>query len=305
MKVWMRGIVLEESAAQVSVLDHGLLYGDGVFEGIRILGGKIGDLERHLARLATSARAIYLELPLGLAALERVVLETAAAYGKAEAYVRLLVTRGVGRLGIDVASCALPEVLCLVDGIDLFGGPARSGLRLVTASLRRPDPDVLDPRVKSLNYLNNVINRYEAKERGGDEALVLNRRGHVAEASVANVFVRHQDRLFTPPVTDGALDGITRGRVLKLAPELGLRAEERTLSRVDLLAADEVFLTGSGAGFVPVLSLDGQLIPVSEDAAVWALEAQNRRYVEAFGTPITGADGAAIALDAASSHAEP
>lgn len=286
MKIWIAGKVVDEGHARISVLDHGLLYGDGVFEGIRIVGGKIGDLDQHLERLETSARAIYLELPFDRSELERVVLDTAAAHGQRDAYVRLVVTRGVGKLGIDTASCQRPDVLCMVDSIDLYGRLAGAGLALVTASLRRPDPDVLDPRVKSLNYLNSVVNRHEAKLRGGDEALVLNRRGHVAEASSANVFVRRGDRLSTPPVTDGALEGITRARVLRLAPELGLSVGERTLSRLDVLAADEVFLTGSGAGIVPVKSLDGQPILPRGVAVVSSLERANRSYIAAFGTPI-------------------
>ena len=285
MKIWLDGRVVGPEQANISVLDHGLLYGDGVFEGLRLIGGKLVDLDRHFDRLELSARAIYLTLPLDRRALLELVRHTVAEHAQMDAYVRLIVTRGVGRLGIDTASCARPQVLCMVDTIDLYGPGAEGGVRLVTASRRRPDPDVLDPRVKSLNYLNNVLNKHEAKRRGGDEALVLNRRGQVAEASAANVFVRQGQRLFTPPGSDGALEGITRRRLFELAPELGLEVRERTLTALDLLAADEVFLTGSGAGIVPVTALDGVPIVLSGQSVVPGLVAATRHYADRFGTP--------------------
>ena len=285
MKIWQNGRVVGPEHAAISVLDHGLLYGDGVFEGMRVIGGRLVDLERHLARLELSARAIYLALPLDRKALAELVCTTVAEHGQADAYVRLIVTRGVGRLGIDTTTCLEPQVLCMADTIDLYGPGARDGVRLVTASRRRPDPDVLDPRVKSLNYLNNVLNKHEAKRRGGDEALVLNRRGQVAEASAANVFTRRGNTLFTPPAIDGALEGITRRRVFELAPEVGLEVAERTLTSLDLLDADEVFLTGSGAGIVPVAALDGVPIAIQGESVVPALLLATRRYAERIGTP--------------------
>lgn len=285
MKIWMDGRIVGPEHATISVLDHGLLYGDGVFEGIRVIGGRLVDLDRHFARLELSARAIYLALPLGRDEFAALVRATVVEHGQPDAYVRLVVTRGAGRLGIDTASCLAPKVLCLVDSIDLYGPGARHGLRLVTASRRRPDPDVLDPRVKSLNYLNNVLNKHEAKCRGADEALVLNRRGQVAEASAANVFVRQGRRLFTPPGSDGALEGITRRRLFEIAPELGLDVTERTLTSLDLLAGDEVFLTGSGAGIVPVAALDGVPIVAQDESVVPALRLETRRYAERCGTP--------------------
>lgn len=284
MKIWMQGRVVGPEQATISVLDHGLLYGDGVFEGMRVIGGRLVDLEHHFRRLELSARAVYLTLPVGWNELTELVCTTVAEHGQPEAYVRLIVTRGVGRLGIDTASCHSPTIVCLVDSIDLYGSAARQGLSLVTASRRRPDPDALDPRVKSLNYLNNVLNKHEAKRRGGDEALVLNRRGQVAEASAANVFVRQGRRLFTPPGSDGALEGITRRRLFALAPELGLDVSERTLTSVDLLASDEVFLTGSGAGIVPVIALDGVPIVAQDESVVPQLRSATRDYAERCGT---------------------
>ena len=279
MKVWMDGRVVNRADAAIPVNDHGLLYGDGVFEGIRAQGGRVVDLSLHLERLRRSARAIYLPIEDLVSQLPQVVFDTLLAHGEPDAYVRLLITRGSGRLGLDTCSCSGPRVLCLVDRIQLF--PAErvaAGLRLATATWRRPDPDSLEPRVKSLNYLNNV----------------LNRRGTVAEASAANVFIRVGDALFTPPPTDGALEGLTRRRVLLLATELGLRAAERTLARYDLLAADEVFLTGTGAGVVPVRSLDGVRIGSEpRHSVVPDLQRNMDRYAREHGVPVPGLEAAA------------
>jgi branched-chain amino acid aminotransferase len=196
-----------------------------------------------------------------LAAARSAVLATARAFGEPEAYVRLVCTRGPGALGVDPGSCHAPNLFCIVDHIRLFDERQRTeGLDLVTVSVRRPAADVLDPRVKSLNYLNNVLAKREARLRGADEALVLNARGDIAEASVANLFCVRDAALLTPPATDGALEGITRRTVLELARELAIPAAERTLGRFDLFACEEAFLTGSGAGLVPVRSLDGTRI---------------------------------------------
>jgi len=261
MKVWIDGKIVEGNEARVPVTDHGLLYGDGVFEGIRVYGGRVFRLDLHLARLATSARVLGLELPGGVEAMREIVRVTARAFGSDESYVRLIVTRGEGALGLDPSSCPQPRVLCLVDSMGLF--PAEKlerGLELATASVRRPPADVLDPGVKSLNYLNNVLAKLDAKRAGADDALILNLAGAVAEASAANVFAARDGELATPPPSDGALSGITRRSVLELAAGLGIPARERTLGRIDLLGADEVFLTGTGARIMPVRSLDGRPI---------------------------------------------
>jgi len=258
MKVWIDGQVVDGSEARIPVTDHGLLYGDGVFEGIRLAGGRVFRLDSHLERLRHSARAIGLDLPGGVAAIRTIVLETARAWGRPDGYVRLLVTRGDGAMGVDPTRCSSPRVVCIACEIELY--PATmlaSGISMVTVSVRRPAPDVLDPRVKSLNYLNSVLAKREARLRGADEALILNSAGMVAEAAVANVFVFRRGKLLTPPATDGALEGVTRGSVLELAAELGIPADERSLSRMDLLSADEVFLSGTGARIVGVRSLDG------------------------------------------------
>ena len=260
-RVWLGGQVMEASAARIPVTDHGLLYGDGVFEGIRIYEGGLFRLDRHLARLEVGLKALALEPAGGIPALREVVLTTARAYGEREAYARLVVTRGEGALGVDPSSCGAPRVFCLVDRVTIYPEEKlREGIALVSSSWRRPGPDVLDPRVKSLNYLNNALAKLEARRAGADEALLLNGAGAVAEASVANVLAVLDGALVTPPASDGALEGITRATLLELAGDLGIAAGPRTLGRFDLLAASEVFLSGSGAGLVPVASLDGRPI---------------------------------------------
>jgi branched-chain amino acid aminotransferase len=261
MKVWIEGRVVEGSEARVPVLDHGLLYGDGVFEGIRIYGRRVFRFEDHLQRFATSAKALALELPGGIGAVREIVLDTARAFDADEAYVRLIATRGEGPLGIDPTQCSEPRLICIVDRIDVHPEHKRSsGIDLLTSSWRRPPADVLDPRVKSLNYLNNVMAKLEARQHGGDEALLLNAAGSVAETSVANIFAVRAGDLLTPPATDGALEGITRATVFELAASLGIAARTQSLGRFDLFGADEVFVTGSGTGMVPVRSLDGRII---------------------------------------------
>ena len=258
MRISIDGRLVEGREAAIPVLDHGLLYGDGVFEGIRIYGRRVFRLDDHLRRLAVSAAAIGLDVPGGPAAVRKIVLETAAEADFEEAYVRVIVTRGEGPLGVDPTSCTRPRIICIVADLEMFS--AEGGVSLVTVSVRRPASDVLDPRVKSLNYLNNVLAKAEARARGADDALVLNAAGAVAEASGANVFVVQGGAIATPLPSDGALEGIVRGTVLELASGLGIAARERTLGRVDLLGADEVFLTGTGARIVPVRSLDGRPI---------------------------------------------
>jgi branched-chain amino acid aminotransferase len=261
MKVWMEGRILDGADAKISVFDHGLLYGDGIFEGMRAYNGRLFRLDDHMERLQVSARALALELPGGIAHVRGVVLQTVAAAGAAEAYIRLLITRGDGPLGLDPTTCPEPRLICIVDTVELFPADrAARGVDLVTSSLRRPPADVLDPRVKSLNYLNNVLAKGEAKRRGADDALLLNQQGAVAEATGANVFAVCRGVVTTPPATDGALEGITRRTILELCDELGVPSRERTMGRNDLFGAEEVFLTGWGARIVAVRSLDGQAI---------------------------------------------
>jgi branched-chain amino acid aminotransferase len=270
------------------VLDHGLLYGDGIFEGIRVFGGRIFRLEAHLARFNASAKALALELPGGVEGVRAILLETVRAHGTDDAYVRLILTRGDGQLGIDPSSCPEPRLICIVAQIAIFT-PEKlaAGLDLLTSSYRRPAADALDPRVKSLNYLNNALAKLEARQRGGDDALLLNDRGMIAEASVANIFIVRNDVVQTPPATDGALEGITRGCVLELAAGLGFVTREATLGRFDLFAAEEAFLTGSGAGLVPVRSLDGRSIGAGTPGPVYEkIRAAFADAVIDLGTPV-------------------
>jgi branched-chain amino acid aminotransferase len=219
-------------------------------------------------------------LPGGLERIREIVLETVRAYAEPEAYVRLVVTRGEGALGVDPTTCHDPRVFCIVSDVHIYPEEKLAeGITLITASVRRPPPDVLDPRVKSLNYLNNVLAKGEARRQGADEALLLNGSGLVAEAAVANVFAVIRGELLTPPMSDGALEGITRRTLLELAGTLGIPATERSLTRFDLFAADEVFLSGSGAGVVPVRSLDGREIGNGRPGEVW--RKLRRAYLDA------------------------
>jgi branched-chain amino acid aminotransferase len=288
MKVWIDGAVVEGSKARVPVTDHGFLYGDGVFEGIRVYGRRIFRFDDHLSRLAISARCLGLTIPGGVEAVRRIVIDTARAHAGEDAYLRLIVSRGEGPLGLDPTTCTNPRIVCIADQVTLYPEEKiRSGIALVTSSLRRPAPDVLDPRVKSLNYLNNVLAKQEARRQGADEALLLNAAGHVVEASVANVFAVRGGRLLTPPASDGALEGLTRATVLELAREQRIPAEQRTLGRFDLLAAEEVFLTGSGARIVAVGSLDGHGIGKGGAGPITRRLCQAfEQYVRSTGTPI-------------------
>ncbi len=261
MIVSIDGRISSGEQARVPVIDHGLLYGDGVFEGIRMYRRRIFRLEHHLSRLHVSAKAICLQLPGGTPGVRDLLLSTARAYRAEDAYIRLVVTRGDGALGIDPTTCTKPRIICIVDSIQLYPEEKTSrGIDLVTASMRRTPADVLDPRIKSLNYLNGVLAKLEARKRGADEALLLNCAGAVAETSVANIFAASGGVLLTPPVTDGALEGITRSAVLELAETLKMPTDVRTMGRCDILGADEAFITGTGARVVKVRSLDGELI---------------------------------------------
>lgn len=276
-----------DDAATVSVRDHGLLYGDGVFEGMRMEGRAIFRIDDHLRRLTFGLRAMGFETTETIARARETLLATCAAHDEDDAYIRLVVTRGVGPLGVDPTSCETPVVFCIADRIALYPEAKRAaGLDLVTASLRKPGPDQLDPRVKSLNYLNSVLAKREAKLRHADEALVLNQRGTIAEASAANLFVVRRGELLTPPTSDGCLEGITRASVLTIAAGLGIPARESSLVRADLFDADEVFLSGTGARIVPCGSLDGSRIGSGSRPVLERIAAAFPAFVKANGTPV-------------------
>lgn len=259
---WLNGKPVAPAQAMVSVFDHGLLYGDGVFEGIRFYHGKAFRLPAHLERLLLSARAIALEIPYTLEALTQAVLDVIAAAPSANGYIRLVVTRGVGPLGIDPSRCKSPQVFIIADALHMVSERVRTeGAKVIIAATRRLGADGLDPRIKSLNYLNHILARMEATHAGADEAILLNSGGRIAEGSADNIFIVKKGELLTPPVIEGALDGITRQVVLELAEKLGIKAREIPLAPYDLFTADECFLTGTGAELIPVGYADGRAMP--------------------------------------------
>lgn len=261
MTVYLNGRFVAKDEAVVSVYDHGLLYGDGVFEGIRIYGGRIFRLAEHIRRFYDSARSILLELPLEPGALAEALEEGVKRYGQDEGYIRLVATRGPGDLGLDPAKCAAPTLFFIIDTISLYPEKFyREGIPVVTASSRRLPADGLDPRVKTLNYLNNILAKIEAKQAGCIEAVMLNHRGEVAECTADNIFVVRDGGLATPAPHCGILQGITRQTVLELAAAEGIAARQTVLTRFDLYTADECFMTGSGAEIVPVVRIDGRTI---------------------------------------------
>ena len=278
---WLNGKRVAPQQAVVSVFDHGLLYGDGVFEGIRFYNGRAFRLQAHLDRLALSARAIALNLPYTPTQLADAVAETIAAAGVSEGYLRLVVTRGVGPLGLDPTRCHSPSVFIIADRLQLVSGETRSqGAKVIIAATRRLGPDGLDPRIKSLNYLNHLLARLEASHAGADEAILLNSAGRVAEGSADNLFIVRNGELLTPPVMEGALDGITRQVVLELAVELGIPHREIPLAPYDVFVADECFLTGTGAELIPVASVDGRLLEQCPGPVFTAVQAAFRGCVE-------------------------
>lgn len=259
---WLNGKLVAPEHASVSVFDHGLLYGDGVFEGIRFYNGTAFRLQAHLERLLLSARAIALDIPYHMEALKHAVLETIAAAPEQNGYLRMVVTRGPGPLGIDPSRCHSPQVFIIADRLQLVSERVRSeGAKVIIAATRRLGADGLDPRIKSLNYLNHILARMEATHAGADEAILLNSAGRIAEGSADNIFIVKKDELLTPPVIEGALDGITRQVVLELAENLGIKFRETPLAPYDLFTADECFLTGTGAELIPVGRADGRVIP--------------------------------------------
>ncbi|HCS64456.1 MAG TPA: branched-chain-amino-acid transaminase [Cellvibrio sp.] len=259
---WRSGHIVPLEQATVSVFDHGLLYGDGVFEGIRFYNGRAFRLQAHLQRLFLSARAIALSIPYSIEELTRAVIETISAAPEINGYLRLVVTRGPGPLGIDPSRCHSPVVFIVADRLQLVSERVRSeGAKVIIAATRRLGADGLDPRIKSLNYLNHILARMEATHAGADEAILLNSAGRIAEGSADNIFIVQHGELLTPPVIEGALDGITRQVVLELAEKLRIKTRETPLAPYDLFTADECFLTGTGAELIPVGYADGRKVP--------------------------------------------
>jgi branched-chain amino acid aminotransferase len=261
LQIYINGTYYDKENAKISVYDHGLLYGDGIFEGMRSYSGKVFRLREHMDRLYESARAICLQIPVSREQMETDVMETLRRNNLRDAYIRLVVTRGAGSLGLDPNRTSNPQVIIIADHIALY--PAEyyeSGLKLITAATIRNHPAALSPRIKSLNYLNNIMAKIEGQQAGCVEALMLNHKGEVAECTGDNIFIVKREELLTPPKDAGILEGITRNAVLGLARSLQIPAHEQTLTRHDLLVADECFLTGSAAEVIPVISIDGRAI---------------------------------------------
>lgn len=259
MKIWLDGKIVTEAEGRVSVFDHGLLYGDGVFEGLRFYHGKIFRCREHLLRLEQSAKAIRLKLPYSPAELEKAMYECIQAEGVAEGYIRLVCTRGAGSLGVSPATTRHPVVFIIVDVLKMYPLELyENGMPVIISSVARNHPNSLSPRIKSLNYLNNVLAKLEALDAGVHEAIMLNTEGYVAEATGDNVFIVRQGELQTPPPHAGILEGITRGAVIECAKRLSIPFAEKMLTRHDLYVADECFLTGTGAEVIGVSVIDGR-----------------------------------------------
>jgi branched-chain amino acid aminotransferase len=270
--IWVDGKWCDRSTAMISVYDHGLLYGDGVFEGIRVYGGKIFRLAEHLERLYDSAKAIWLTIPIPMEELVAITEEGVRRSGIREAYIRHVVTRGVGDLGLDPRKCPTPSVLMIVDTIKLWPEPVyEAGLNVITAGTPIPHRESLSPRVKSLNYLAHILAKIEGIHAGADEVIMLDSAGAVAEGSGQNIFIVKNGRLRTPPPSAGILKGVTRDVVMELAAKAGYQVEESILNRYDIYTADEAFFTGTASELVAIRQLDGRVIgsgkagPVTRD----------------------------------------
>ena len=261
LKIWLNGKLVDEADAKISVLDHGLLYGDGVFEGIRVYNRKVFELEAHIDRLYESAKAIRLPMTMNKDKLINAVEETVEANGVIDGYIRLVVTRGVGTLGLNPFICKNSSLFIIADNIQLYPEELyEKGMKIISATTVRNHPLAIPPQVKSLNYLNNILAKIEALDSNVPEAIMYNHEGYVAEATADNVFIVKDGVVYTPPAEAGALGGITRRVVIKLAKEEKLEVIEKNLTRFDLYVCDEFFLTGTGAEVIGVVEIDGRVI---------------------------------------------
>lgn len=271
LKIWLDGELVPPSEAKISVFDHGLLYGDGCFEGIRVYGGKIFRCEEHVRRFFDSARAIRLEIPMTGDEITKAMYDTLEANGLAggDAYIRLVVTRGVGTLGLSILKTACPSVFVIADQIELYPKELyQNGMHVITVSTIRNHPNALSPRVKSLNYLNNILAKIEGQDADAPEAIMLNHEGKIAECTGDNIFIYRNCRLETPPTSAGILEGITRDAVIELARKRSIQVLEKDLVRFDLYAAEECFLTGTAAEVIAVTEIDGRPIGTGKPGPV-------------------------------------
>jgi branched-chain amino acid aminotransferase len=280
MKIYMNNNLVDASEATVSVFDHGLLYGDGIFEGIRLYDSCVFKLDEHLERLEYSAKAIMLEMPWSRQQIADAVCETCRANDLKDGYIRLVVTRGVGSLGLSIKNCDQPQLIIIADKIQLYPQEFYdNGLKIITVPTRRSNPAALPPAVKSLNYLNNILAKIEAQHLGYHEAIMLNDQGYIAECTGDNVFIVHKGELITPAASSGALKGITRDTALAIAEELGIPWREANMTRYDVWVAEEVFLTGTAAEIVPIVEIDARVIGDGKPGPITAqfLESFHRR----------------------------
>jgi len=290
MLIYLNGKFVPKEEAKISVFDHGLLYGDGVFEGIRSYNGRVFKLDEHLKRLYNSAKAIRLRIPLDIKEMEKALLETLRRNNLHDAYIRLVVTRGEGDLGLDPDKCPEPTVFIITDKIVLY--PQKfynEGLEIVTAATRRNIPEAINPRIKSLNYLNNILAKLEGKLANAPEALMLNTEGYVVECTGDNIFIVKDNVLITPPIHIGILEGVTRNAVIEIANEMGVRSEEKAFTRYELYIADECFLTGTAAELITVVKIDGRTIGNGLPGIMTKkLGSEFKKLTETTGTPIYG-----------------
>jgi branched-chain amino acid aminotransferase len=288
LKIYIDGTLYEQSEAKISVFDHGVLYGDGVFEGIRFYQDRVFRLDEHMDRLWDSAKAISLDIPLSRAAMIEATLETIRHNDLHDGYIRLLITRGVGSLGLSPDSCRRPSVIIIAATIALYPESLyEKGLTLATCSVRRIPPAALSPRIKSLNYLNNILAKIEAQQADAAEGVMLNEQGYVAECTGDNLFVIKNGRISTPPINAGILAGVTRSVVFELADKNGIPIKEEDLTRYDILVADECFLTGTAAEVIAAVQLDRRPIGNGQPGPITLkLVEEFRRLTRSTGTPI-------------------
>ena len=290
MKIYIDGKYLDQKNAKISVFDHGLLYGDGIFEGIRAYNGRVFRLKEHIDRLFYSAKAILLEIPISHAEMMKAVVDTCRKNKLRDGYIRLIVTRGVGSLGLSPFRCERPSIVIIAGKIQLYPEEYyKNGLTLITVPTTRNLHSAVNPAIKSLNYLNNILAKIEAHNGGCEEAVMLNSEGYVAECTGDNIFILKGDQLLTPPLSAGALYGITRQVVIDMALKSGLKVSEPNLTRYDLFNADECFLTGTGAELIPVVKIDGRIIGNGKPGSVTKkLVEDYHRLTISSGEPIYG-----------------